>query len=94
MKVHDSLKKIHPLNNLEMMLFCRENKIQLHDILLRDSVLPEIKIIKPGCYILNIGTLSQNGTHWTCIIIKNKIITYFDSFGLSIPNEFGFIKLC
>ena len=36
---------------------------------------------------VNIDGGSQNGTHWTCFIVKDNISYYFDSFG-GVPDKF------
>ena len=37
--------------------------------------------------VFNIDHSSNNGTHWTCLFIKNGIRCYFDSYGLPPPLE-------
>ena len=36
---------------------------------------------------INIDDGSQNGTHWTCFIVKDNKSYYFDSFG-GTPDKF------
>jgi len=33
------------------------------------------------CLVLNIDHSNNNGTHWTCLFIKNDSCYYFDSYG-------------
>lgn len=40
-----------------------------------------------GFYILNIGTQSSGGTHWTGLHKSREGFTYFDSFGAPPPLE-------
>ena len=47
---------------------------------------PEIEIYSDRGFV-NIDAGSQNGTHWTCFIIKDNKSFYFDSFGGS-PDKF------
>jgi hypothetical protein len=42
---------------------------------------------KNECFILNHDISSNNGTHWTCLFIKNSVAIYFDSFGFDPPLE-------
>ena len=50
--------------------------------------------IKDGAYVTNLDGYSDIGTHWIALYVKNKDITYFDSFGGEhIPKEIkAFIK--
>ena len=44
--------------------------------------------IKDGAYVINLDEYSDIGTHWIALYVKNKIVTYFDSFGVEhIPEE-------
>ena len=45
---------------------------------MRDEKLP-----RKGCFILNLDEASDPGTHWTAVYNDE----YYDSFGLSPPNE-------
>ena len=39
-------------------------------------------------YVINLDEYSDIGTHWVALYVKNKDITYFDSFGVEhIPKE-------
>ena len=42
---------------------------------------------KNECFILNHDISSNNGTHWTCLFVKNGVAFYLDSFGLDPPLE-------
>ncbi len=88
MKIHTSLKKLHPLTDIDMKLFCIENKIPLIDIYLRDEEIPIIKAID-SAYIINIDSSKSihNGTHWVGFIVKNYKCYYFDSYGYPPPRE-------
>ena len=37
--------------------------------------------------IINLDQSSNEGTHWVCLFIENKVAYYFDSFGLEPPLE-------
>ena len=56
-------------------------KIYNYPIYPRDS-----KIYSDRGFV-NIVDGSQGGTHWTCFIVKDKKLYYFDSFG-GTPDEF------
>ena len=40
------------------------------------------------CGILNLDSIRNAGTHWTCWIKKQNTFCYFDSFGVQPPREF------
>lgn len=42
---------------------------------------------KNGLYIINLGNNKIQGTHWTCLFIKNKEGFYSDSFGMP-PEDY------
>ena len=55
------------------------------DYLSRDN-LPDT--IKNGAYVINLDEYHDIGTHWVALHVNNKIVTYFDSFGVEhIPKE-------
>ena len=38
--------------------------------------------------MINLDEYSDIGTHWIALYVNNKIVTYFDSFGVqNIPKE-------
>ena len=39
------------------------------------------------CMVINIDHSSNEGTHWTCLFIKNKVGFYFDSYGFEPTLE-------
>ena len=44
--------------------------------------------IKNGAYVINLDEYHDIGTHWIALYVNNKIVTYFDSFGVEhIPKE-------
>jgi hypothetical protein len=49
-------------------------------------------MVKNGFYIANLDNVYGPGTHWTCFYCVNKIVVYFDSFGLSPPKDI--VKFC
>jgi hypothetical protein len=53
---------------------------------MRDE-LKELKSCRNECLILNHDHSSNEGTHWTCLFIKNGVVFYFDSFGNDPPLE-------
>ena len=45
------------------------------------------KVSKNECMVINIDESKNEGTHWTCLFIKNEIPYYFDSFGFPPTEE-------
>ena len=44
--------------------------------------------VKNGAYVINLDEYRNIGTHWIALYVNNKIVTYFDSFGVEhIPKE-------
>jgi len=39
------------------------------------------------CMVINIDHSSNEGTHWTCLFIKNGVSCYFDSYGFEPTLE-------
>ena len=57
----------------------------LNGVFIRDNLLNSIK---SGAYVINIDEYHDIGTHWVALYVNNKIVTYFDSFGVEhIPKE-------
>ena len=62
-----------------------QNKPRFNGVSSRDN-LPDK--IKDGVYVINHDEYSHIGTHWIALYVNNKIMTYFDSFGVEhIPKE-------
>ena len=80
----------HPLTNFEIIKYY-ENESILNGVYSRDNLPNKIK---DGAYVINLDAYSDIGTHWIDLYVKNKDITYFDSFGGEhIPKEIkAFIK--
>jgi hypothetical protein len=70
-----------------MTFFDREKKV-FQGVYACDEI--ENKHIKkyPAAFIVNLDTRKQSGSHWVAIFVtKNKIASYFDSFGLRPNNK-------
>ena len=69
------------------MDICKILKIKnFKNVFMRDE-LKNQKVTQNECLILNIDHSSNNGTHWTCLFIKNGVTYYFDSYGFPPPLE-------
>ena len=84
----------HPLTNFEIQEYY-QNEPRFTGVFSRDN-LPNI--IKNGAYVINLDECHDIGTHWVALYVQstsvydmyvnNKIVTYFDSFGVEhIPKE-------
>ena len=77
---------MEPLSNIQIIDKCKELKIKnFKGVFMRDEL--KGRTSKNECFILNHDISSNNGTHWTCLFVKNAIAYYFDSFGLDPPLE-------
>ena len=84
----------HLLTNFEIQEYY-QNEPRFNEVFSRDS-LPNV--IKNGAYVINLDECHDIGTHWVALYVQstsvyhmyvnNKIVTYFDSFGVEhIPKE-------
>ena len=72
----------HPLTNFEIQEYY-QNEPRFNGVLSRDN-LPNNNI-KYGAYVIN---LDEYQLHTISLYVNNKIVTYFDSFGVEhIPKE-------
>ena len=76
----------HPLTNFEIQEYY-QNEPRFNGVFSRDN-LPNNNNIKNGAYVINLDEYHDIGTHWVALNVNNKIVTYFDSFGVEdIPKE-------
>ena len=74
---------MHPLTNFEIQEYY-QNEPRFNGVFSRDN-LPNS--IKNGAYVINVDEYHDIGTHWVALYVNNKIVTYFDSFGVEhIPK--------
>ena len=84
----------HPLTNFEIQEYY-QNEPRFNGVFSRDN-LPNT--IKNSAYVINLDEYHDIGTHWVALYVQstsvydtfvnNKIVTYFDSFGVEhIPKE-------
>ena len=74
----------HPLKNFEIQEYY-QNEPRFHGAFSRDN-LPNN--IKNGAYVIKLDEYHDIGTHWVSSYVNNKIVIYFDSFGVEhIPKE-------
>ena len=72
----------HPLTNFEIEEYY-QNEPRFNGVFSRDNLPNNIRsAIKNGAYVINLDEYHDIGTHWVALYVNNKIITYFDSFGV------------
>ena len=85
----------HPLTNFEIQE-CYQNEPRFNGVFSRDNLPNTIRpkglgsAVKNGAYVINLDEYHDIGTHWVALYVQstNKIVTYFDSFGVEhIPKE-------
>ena len=75
----------HPLTNFETQEY-DQNEPRFNGVFSRDNL--SNNNIKNGAYVINLDEYHDIGTHWIALYVNNKIVTYFDSFGVEhIPKE-------
>ena len=85
-KFMKSFEKIEPLDNIQIKDKCEQLKIKnFEGIFMRNELTG--KSSKNECLILNHDHSSNEGTHWTCLFVKDDVAYYFDSFGFDPPLE-------
>ena len=74
----------HPLTNFEIQEYY-QNEPRFNGVFSRHD-LPNNT--KNGTYVINLDEYHDAGTHWVALYVNNKIVIYFDSFGVEhIPKE-------
>ena len=75
-----------PLSNFDIDYYVNKLGIpSFRGTFMRDS-LPK-KLLKSECAIVNLDDSDGPGTHWVCYWVDPDASYYFDSFGLSMPDE-------
>ena len=83
----------HPLRNFEIQEYY-QNEPRFNGVFSRDNLPNSIRpkglgsAVKNGAYVINLDEYHDIGTHCVALYVNNKIVTYFDSFGVEhIPKE-------
>ena len=77
------------MSNFQIIEKCRELQIKnVKGVFMRDETRTmKKKVMKNECLVINIDHSSNDGTHWTCLFIKNYASFYFDSYGFEPTLE-------
>ena len=74
-----------PFTNFEIQEYY-QNEPRFNGVFSRDN--SPNNTIKNRAYVINLDEYHNIGTHWVALYVNNKIVTYFDSFGVEhIPKE-------
>ena len=83
----------HPLTNFEIQEYY-QNEPRFNGVFSGDNLPNSIRpkglgsVVKNDAYVINLDEYHDIGTHWIALYVNNKIVTYFDSFGVEhIPKE-------
>ena len=68
----------HPLTKFEIQEYF-QNEPRFNGVFSRDNL---GSVVKNGAYVINLYEYHDIGTHWVALYVNNKIVTYFDSFGV------------
>lgn len=81
------------LSNIDLTHLAKILGIKLNGIYFTKALKDLSVQIINGCYIFNLAPDITEGKHWTCMIVKNNKICYYDSFGI-VPSQdiIDFIK--
>lgn len=79
--------KIEPLSNFDILNWVEKLGIpNFKGVFMREEILSE-KPSKFECFIYNIDSSKNEGTHWVSAYIKNNKCVYFDSYGFDPTEE-------
>lgn len=73
----------YSLSNFELIELAKTLKLPLVGVFSKDK-LPKCSV---GSYIVNLEDSTGGGTHWVLVKVFPNQVVYFDSFGLSPPEE-------
>ena len=68
------------MSNFDLLEWAQYLKIPLKNVLSRDQKVPHNHQL--GLFIYNLEPAYLSGSHWVATYVKDKVINYFDSFGM------------
>ena len=72
--------KTIPMSNFDLLEWAQFLKIPLKNVLSRDGKVPHNHQL--GLFIYNLEPAYMSGSHWVATYVRDKVINYFDSFGM------------
>jgi hypothetical protein len=80
-------KDVEPLSNFQIIEKCKELKIKnFKGVFMRNELLKAMNKDNE-CMVINTDHSNNEGTHWTCLFIKNGSSYYFDPYGFPPTKE-------
>ena len=73
------------MSNHDLIQWYKYLKIPIKDVVLRDQTVPHNHT--QAIFIYNLEPRYMSGSHWVATYIKDGVINYFDSFGMSPFQE-------
>jgi hypothetical protein len=77
------------LSNFDLSEIAKSLDFKLDGVYMKNELLFKRTI---GNYIINLDDSGNDGTHWTALIVTQKLSYYFDSFGCPPPQQI--IEFC
>ena len=68
------------MSNFDLLEWAQYLKIPLNNVLSRGGKVPHNHQL--GLFIYNLEPAYMSGSHWVATYVKDKVINYFDSFGM------------
>ena len=78
-------KKTVPMSNFDLLEWCQYLEIHIKNVLSRDQTVPHNH--KLSLFIYNLEPSYMNGSHWVATYVRDRVINYFDSFGMAPFRE-------
>ena len=75
-KFHNNI----PMSNYDLIDWCKYLNIPINDVLSRDETVPHNH--QQALFIYNLEPSYMSGSHWVAAYVHDKVINYYDSFGL------------
>ena len=85
LKRRPTFKKTVPMSNFDLLEWCKYLKIPIKNVLSRDETVPHSH--KLSLFIYNLEPSYMSGSHWVATYVKDRVINYFDSFGMPPVRE-------
>ena len=68
------------MSNYDLIDWCKYLNIPINDVLSRDETVPHNH--QQALFIYNLEPSYMSGSHWVATFVQDKVINYYDSFGL------------
>jgi len=68
------------MSNHDLVEWCKYLRIPINDVLSRDQTVPLNH--KQALFIYNLEPSYMSGSHWVTTYVRDKVVNYFDSFGM------------